>query len=177
MSISRQLIDGAVCLLRPAGSIRRSQRYCGWPGVSPKPRDPAAHTKEGEQGTSGRWSADSSLDYDRGLFELLRGLRRPRSRRSGVSRRTSCSGTHRSCRWPTFVPHSRESFSRITGVGATKLEEYGETFVEHITRVCRAARPRREGATAGAVESHGRSAGPARPTQRRWNCFRQGLSI
>ena len=31
-----------------------------------------------------------------------------------------------------FLPQSGENFSRISGVGATKLEEYGEVFVKHI---------------------------------------------
>ena len=72
-----------------------------------------------------------------------------------------------------FVPQSRESFSRITGVGANKLEEYGEIFVKHI----------REYAEQHGLEererhlnhaSHAPSAGPARPTRRRWDCSGKG---
>ncbi len=76
---------------------------------------------------------DEDVAYDTALFELLRGIRRQLAMDRNV---------------PPFVifgdvslremaqcfPQSLESFGRITGVGQTKLEQFGAIFVEGITR-------------------------------------------
>ena len=81
---------------------------------------------------SGKKPADRSrLDYDRGLFDLLRDLRRTLAEERGVPPYV-VFGDVSLVEMAYFLPQSRESFSRITGVGAAKLEEYGEVFVEHI---------------------------------------------
>ena len=83
--------------------------------------------KKGDaESTPARGATDA--EYDRGLFETLRGLRARIAAQSGV---------------PAFVifhdvtlqqialdfPQTRDSFSRISGVGAVKLEQYSEDFL------------------------------------------------
>ena len=128
-TISRQLIDGG--LLAKAGGE--------YPTLSVTPagreflrsRATLRLTRKKESRAERKRSDDSSLDYDRGLFELLRNVRRVLAEERGV-RPYVVFGDASLVQMAYFVPQSRESFSRITGVGATKLEEYGETFVKHI---------------------------------------------
>ncbi len=79
--------------------------------------------------TKGKTQQD--LNYDRGLFEKLRGLRKKIADRKGV---------------PPFVifpdaalyemayyfPKDREGFSKIFGVGTKKLEEFSQEFIKVI---------------------------------------------
>ena len=88
-------------------------------------------TRKKESRAERKRSVDSSLDYDRGLFELLRDLRRTLAEERRVAP-YMVFGDVSLVQMAYFVPQSRESFSRITGVGANKLEEYGEIFVKHI---------------------------------------------
>ena len=88
-------------------------------------------TRKKESAPERKRSVDSSLDYDRGLFELLRDLRRTLAEERRVAP-YMVFGDVSLVQMAYFVPQSRESFSRITGVGANKLEEYGEIFVKHI---------------------------------------------
>ena len=81
---------------------------------------------------SGRRTFDKSrLDYDQGLFDLLRDIRRMLAEERGVPPYV-VFGDVSLLQMAYFLPQSMESFSRISGVGAAKLEEYGEMFVEHI---------------------------------------------
>ena len=81
---------------------------------------------------SGRRAFDKSrLDYDQGLFDLLRDVRRVLAEERGVPP-YHVFGDASLVQMAYFLPQSEESFSRITGVGATKLEEFGEVFVKHI---------------------------------------------
>ena len=76
-------------------------------------------------------SRKSHLDYDRGLFGLLRETRRVLAEEQNVPPYV-VFGDVSLVQMAYFVPQSRESFSRISGVGTTKLEQYGEIFVNHI---------------------------------------------
>ena len=76
-------------------------------------------------------SDKSHLDYDRGLFALLRDIRRVLAEEQNVPPYV-VFGDVSLVQMAYFVPQSKESFSRISGVGTTKLEQYGETFVNHI---------------------------------------------
>ena len=88
-------------------------------------------TRKKEQ-PSGRRAFDKSrLDYDQGLFDLLRDVRRRLAEERGVPP-YHVFGDVSLVQMAYFLPQSRESFSRITGVGAAKLEEFGEIFVKHI---------------------------------------------
>ena len=81
---------------------------------------------------SGRRAFDTSrLDYDQGLFDLLRDVRRVLAEERGIPPYV-VFGDVSLVQMAYFLPQSKESFSRITGVGATKLEEYGQIFVKHI---------------------------------------------
>ena len=120
-------------------------------------------------------SADSSLDYDRGLFELLRNVRRELAEERSVPPYV-IFGDASLVQMAYFLPQGRESLSRITGVGATKLEEYGEMFVEHI----------REYAEQHGLEEREQSSEPRKSRSVRrpgstyaktLDLFRQGLSI
>jgi ATP-dependent DNA helicase RecQ len=77
-------------------------------------------------------SDKSRLDYDRGLFELLRQVRRVLAEEQNVPPYV-VFGDVALVQMAYFVPQNRESFARISGVGTTKLEQYGETFVNHIS--------------------------------------------
>ena len=81
---------------------------------------------------SGKGPVDRSrLEYDRGLFDQLRDLRRTLAEKRGVPPYV-VFGDVSLVEMAYFLPQSRESFSRITGVGEAKLEEYGEIFVKHV---------------------------------------------
>ena len=128
-SISRQLIDGGL-LAKASGeyptlSVTASGREFL------RSRTTLRLSRKKESRAERERSADSSLDYDRGLFELLRNVRRELAEERGVPPYV-VFGDVSLVQMAYFVPQSRESFSRITGVGATKLEEYGEIFVKHI---------------------------------------------
>ena len=128
-SISRQLVDEGLLAKEkgeyPTLSVTASGREFL------QSRATLRLTRKKESRAERKRSADSSLDYDRGLFELLRDLRRVLAEERGVAP-YMVFGDASLVQMAYFVPQSRESFSRITGVGANKLEEYGEIFVKHI---------------------------------------------
>ena len=128
-SISRQLVDEGLLAKEkgeyPTLSITASGREFL------QSRATLRLTRKKESRAERKRSVDSSLDYDRGLFELLRDLRRTLAEERRVAP-YMVFGDVSLVQMAYFVPQSRESFSRITGVGANKLEEYGEIFVKHI---------------------------------------------
>ena len=87
--------------------------------------------------TKAKGKTQQDLNYDRGLFEKLRGLRKKIADRKGV---------------PPFVifpdaalyemayyfPKDRENFSKIFGVGTKKLEEFSGEFTKVISEYGRA---------------------------------------
>ena len=128
-SISRQLVDEGLLAKEkgeyPTLSVTASGREFL------QSRATLRLTQKKESRAERKRSVDSSLDYDRGLFELLRDLRRTLAEERRVAP-YMVFGDVSLVQMAYFVPQSRESFSRITGVGANKLEEYGEIFVKHI---------------------------------------------
>ena len=128
-SISRQLIDGGLLAKASGEYPTLSVTSAGREFL--RSRANLRLTRKKESRAERKRSADSSLDYDRGLFELLRDLRRVLAEERSVPPYV-VFGDVSLVQMAYFVPQSRESFSRITGVGANKLEEYGEIFVKHI---------------------------------------------
>ena len=68
------------------------------------------------------------LDYDRALFEELRALRREIADKRGVPPFV-VFGDVSLQQMAYYLPQSHQSFSRISGVGSTKLEEFGDQFL------------------------------------------------
>ena len=128
-TISRQLIDGG--LLAKADGEYPTLTVTAAGREFLRSRATLRLTRKVENRAQRKRSDDSSLDYDRGLFELLRDVRRVIAEERGVPPYV-VFGDASLVQMAYFLPQSRESFSRITGVGATKLEEFGEMFVEHI---------------------------------------------
>ena len=128
-SISRQLVDEGLLAKEkgeyPTLSVTASGREFL------QSRATLRLTRKKESAPERKRSADSHLDYDRGLFELLRNVRRELAEERSVPPYV-VFGDASLMQMAYFLPQSRESFSRITGVGANKLEEYGEIFVKHI---------------------------------------------
>ena len=71
------------------------------------------------------------LDYDRALFEQLRVLRKEIADRRGVPPFV-VFGDVSLQQMAYYFPQSNQSFSRISGVGSTKLEEFGDRFLQVI---------------------------------------------
>ena len=68
------------------------------------------------------------LDYDQALFDRLRALRKEIADKRGVPPFV-VFGDVSLQQMAYYVPQSHESFSRISGVGETKLEEFGDAFL------------------------------------------------
>ena len=71
------------------------------------------------------------IDYDRGLFKALRDLRRMLAEARNVPPYV-VFGDASLQEMAYFVPMSKESFARITGVGEAKLEQYADIFLGYI---------------------------------------------
>ena len=78
-------------------------------------------------GSAGRDS--DQLDYDRALFEQLRTLRKEIADTRGVPPFV-VFGDVSLQQMAYYFPQSNESFSRISGVGTTKLQEFGDSFLQ-----------------------------------------------
>ena len=83
--------------------------------------------EQGKAATSER----TSLDFDRGLFEELRGLRRKLAAERGVRPYVIFRDVALQ-QMAYYFPQSHESFSRISGVGRATLEQWGEDFIAAI---------------------------------------------
>ena len=73
----------------------------------------------------------ATLDYDRTLFEALRGLRSHIAREQNVPPYIIFSDATLQ-QMAYYIPQSRESLSRISGVGAVKLAQLGDAFLSTI---------------------------------------------
>ena len=73
----------------------------------------------------------TSLDFDQGLFEELRDLRRRLAGERGVPPYVIFNDVALQ-QMAYYFPQSHESFSRISGVGKAKLEQLGDTFIAAI---------------------------------------------
>ena len=172
-SISRQLIDGGLLAKASGEYPTLSVTATGREFLRSRTNLRLTRRNEREEGRDR--SAKSRLDYDRELFELLRDLRRTLAEERRVAP-YMVFGDVSLVQMAYFVPQSRESFSRITGVGANKLEEYGEIFVKHI----------REYAEQHGLEERERTSEPRKSRSVRrpgstysktLGLFRQGLTI
>lgn len=76
-------------------------------------------------------SGKPPIDYDRGLFESLRELRLMLAQARNVPPYV-VFGDATLQEMAHFVPMSKESFARISGVGEAKLEQYGDIFLRYI---------------------------------------------
>jgi len=70
----------------------------------------------------------TSLEFDQGLFEELRGLRRRLAAERGVPPYVIFNDVALQ-QMAYYLPQSHESFSLISGVGRAKLEQWGEEFI------------------------------------------------
>ncbi len=73
----------------------------------------------------------TALDYDQALFDVLRNLRR----RLAAERQVPPYNIFNDVtlqQMAYYFPQTRDSLSRISGVGAKKLEDLGETFLSEI---------------------------------------------
>jgi len=73
-------------------------------------------------------SEAAGVDYDKGLFEKLRLLRKQLADEQGVPPFV-VFGDLALRQMAAYLPQSEESFSRISGVGQQKLKQYGEIFM------------------------------------------------
>ncbi len=87
-----------------------------------RPRTPQSAPAAGQQG---------DLDYDHDLFQKLRELRKRTADTKGVPP-YQVFGDRTLHQMAYYYPQSRDAFSRISGVGQAKLEEYGESFLRVI---------------------------------------------
>ena len=71
---------------------------------------------------------DTNLEYGRGLFEKLRALRKRMADERSVPPYVVFSDATLQ-QMAYYSPQGRESFGRISGVGAAKLEQYSEEFL------------------------------------------------
>ncbi len=123
-----------------------------------------------------RDGARDTLEYDRGLFEKLRTLRR----RIANERRVPpyvVFGDATLQQMAYYIPQSEDSLSRISGVGAVKLGQYGDAFLGVIREYARDndLPDRRVGLR---QRSKSRSARTANSTyEQTKNLLEQGLSI
>jgi ATP-dependent DNA helicase RecQ len=75
--------------------------------------------------------AKTNLEYDPELFEILRALRRKIAEEQSVPP-FIIFGDKSLYEMAHYLPKTLEEFGNIFGVGAQKLEAYGEVFVEEI---------------------------------------------
>ncbi len=76
-------------------------------------------------------SRQDDLEYDHDLFEELRDLRKRIADDKGVPPYV-VFGDRPLRQMAYYYPQSRDAFSRISGVGEAKLEQYGESFLRVI---------------------------------------------
>ena len=115
------------------------------------------------------------LDYDPGLFEALRELRRMLAEDRGVPPYV-VFGDASLQEMAHYSPMSKESFARITGVGEAKLEQYGDIFLRCI---CAYAQEHELKEKRRPPEDPGRPRGvraPGSSYDQTLDLFRQGLS-
>jgi ATP-dependent DNA helicase RecQ len=149
--------------------------------VTPRLLKPAERSEEKRQRSAA--FADSWDDVDRGLFDELRALRRSLAEARGVPPYVifgDAALRDMARRRPTNIA----AFEQVRGVGAKKLEDYGERFVSRIADYCRkhgVASDLRSGVDyveALAAEDEDQAPLLARGTARAsFEHFRQGMSV
>ncbi len=79
--------------------------------------------------------AETRSDYDRKLFQLLREERKRLADKKGIPP-YMVFPDKALIEMASYYPQSYETFSKIFGVGAKKLEQFGSFFIELITEYC-----------------------------------------
>ena len=107
-----------------------------------------SHKRKGPSGKIGE------PDYDAGLFDALRRLRKELADGAGLPPYVVFSDRSL-VEMAAFFPQSPESFLEINGIGAAKLEKYGKIFMAVIAAYCEehalTERPKREAARLSAA--------------------------
>lgn len=134
-----------------------------------KTRQPifAAIQEQDERAYAGRRASVGEQPHDRDLFEILRSLRKELADRANVPPYVIFSDRSL-VEMATYFPMSRESMAKIHGVGAAKLEHYGDAFMEPIRAYCahRGLAERVKPGTKNARKSHTAAEKPAAHTPR-----------
>ncbi|MCI0439936.1 MAG: DNA helicase RecQ [Chloroflexi bacterium] len=106
----------------------------GWRFLKQREKLMLPKLRQSEEAAS---SAESGgLDYDRRLFEELRALRKRLADAQGVPPFV-VFGDVSLQQMAYYLPHSKESFSRINGVGAEKLARFSDDFLSLIHEYAR----------------------------------------
>ena len=127
-----------------------------------RPEREAAAAETARLGASGR-----ELEFDLGLFEELRALRRRLADARGVPAFV-VFGDVSLRHMAAALPLSTAEFSRITGVGEAKLAEYGPEFLQAIRRYAEANElQRREDTAVARPQPSAQADGPAEGAQKR----------
>ena len=134
----------------------------------------------------GRSAVQASADYDEGLFEELRALRRRLAEGRNVPPYV-VFGDASLRHMAAAIPRTKGEFLDIHGVGRVKAEEYGAAFLEAIQRYTTENGVQRKESTAPAQRGPvdrpeaGQSRGPGRPRGATYDETRrllsQGLSV
>ena len=122
--------EGEYPTLAVTGEGRRflqERRTLSLARVRGAPEGTGAGNREGRSRTEAV-SSRAPAEYDGALFEELRGLRREIADAKGVPPFV-VFGDVSLLQMAAAYPQSTESFSRISGVGQVKLEEYGQRFL------------------------------------------------
>ncbi len=136
-------------------------------------------TRASSRGISERNAASLTENYDQGLFEELRALRRDLADQQQVPPFVVFGDVSLRFMAAAF-PQSLDSFSRVPGVGKAKLEQYGERFVAAIRAY---AEPRNiadrtvEVASSSGRETTGRESRRERQEGRRSDTYEQTLAL
>ena len=126
--------------------------------------------------SAGADSPPEVLEHDVALFEKLRKLRKSIADAKGVPPYI-VFGDKTLRQMARSYPQDRDSFSRISGVGKAKLEEYSEDFLR-VIRDHAELRELQERPIAQVPEREHKSAGAlSQPSVQTWNLLRQGLPI
>lgn len=95
--------------------------------ILPAPQFEKEPEGSGQETLNRQWKK-GALEYDTGLFEQLRILRKSLADQKGVPPFVIFSDVALQ-EMAYYFPGSKESFLQISGVGAMKLEQYGEKFM------------------------------------------------
>ena len=147
-----------VSLLEDAGLVgHTTDRYRSL-AVTPRGRDflrrreplTLSRVKPLEEDPSQPWLGHDQLEFDRGLFDQLRDLRFRLAQARNVPP-YMVFGDRSLQEMAFYLPHSRNSFSKISGVGRAKLKDFADDFLPVITAYAEsrglAERPRPSGPT------------------------------
>lgn len=97
----------------------------------PKARERAVAGRRGRATGAGGFAAAVDATYDEALFERLRALRKRLAQEAGIAPYMvfSDAALRDMC---ARLPETEEQFLEVNGVGAKKLETYGNAFLEEI---------------------------------------------